>query len=140
MKPIRTAVAELEDEDNGGGADEAEAHAKHAGHGAGAEGDPQGLLHAAAPGGRRRRGHVSPHGDAHADKAGQAREGRAEQEADHPVDAVLLEGQGDRTVGPHHLGRGEEDQDGQGDDNHHDGPELAGEECLSPSWRPARSP
>ena len=122
----------LEDEDDGGGADEAEAHAEHAGHGTGAEGDPQGLFHAAAPGGRGRCTHVAPHGDAHADEAGQAGEGRAEEEADHPVETVLLEGQGDRTVRPHHFGGGEEDQDGQGDDDHRNGPELARQERLGP--------
>ena len=35
-------------------------------------------------------------------------------------------------VGLHHLGGGEEDQDGQRDDDHHDGPELPGQEGLGP--------
>ena len=79
----------LEDEDDGRGAEQAEAHAEHAGDGAGAEGHPQGAGHPAALGGRGRRAHVAPDGDAHADEAGQAGEGGAEEEADDPVEAVL---------------------------------------------------
>ena len=67
--------------------------AEHAGDGTGAEGHPQGAGHAAALGGGRRRAHVAPHGHAHADEAGQAREGRPEEEADDPVEAGLGEGE-----------------------------------------------
>ena len=122
----------LEDEDDGGRPDQAEADAEHAGDRTGAEGHPQGPRHAAALGGRGGGADVAPHGDAHADEAGQAGEGGTEEEADHPVEAVLGEGQGDPAVGLHHLGGGEEDEDGQGDDDDRDGPELAPQEGLGP--------
>ena len=96
----------------------------------GAEGHPERLGHAAALGGGGGRADVAAHGDAHADEAGQTGEGGAEEEADDPVEAVLLEGQGDPPVGLHHLGGGEEDQDRQRDDDHHDGPELPAQEGL----------
>ena len=122
----------LEDEHDGGGAEQAQADAEHAGHRAGAEGDPQGAGHAATLGGRRRRAHVAPHGDAHADEAGQAGEGGAEEEADDAVEAVLGEAQCDASVGLHHLGGGEEDEDGQRDHDDADGAELALQERLGP--------
>ena len=53
---------------------------------AGAEGDLQRAGHLAAPGRGGGRADVAPHGDAHADEAGQAGEGRPEEEADHPVE------------------------------------------------------
>ena len=90
---------------------------------------------------RRRRADVAPHGDAHADEAGQAGEGRTEEEADHAVEPVLGEGEGDGAVGAHDLGGGEEDEDGQGHDDDGDGAELALEERLRPPpGRPGRSP
>jgi hypothetical protein len=60
--------------------------------------------------------------------------GGAEEEADHAVEAVLLEGRGDAPSRGTTCGGGEEDQDGQRDDDHHDGPELAGRNAWAPSW------
>ena len=120
----------LEDQHDGRGADQAQADTEHAGHGAGPERDPQGTGHAAALRRGRRRADVAPHGDAHADEAGQAGEGGAEEEADDPVEAVLLEAQGQVPVRLDHLGGGEEDQDGERHHDDGDRAELALEERL----------
>src|ERR1700722_19655262 len=72
----------------------------------GPEGHPQRPGHAAPLGRGGSRAHVAPHGDAHADEAGQAGEGGAEQEADDPVAAVLLEAEGGVDEGGRVLGGG----------------------------------
>ncbi len=135
----------LKDEDDGRGADEAQAHTQHAGDGTGPEGDPQCAGHAAALGCRSSGAHVAAHGDAHADEAGQPGEGGAEEEADHTVEAVLRKRESQDLMavrvqrqaagtGLDHFRCREEDQDGQRDDDHRDGPELPTEEHLAPSW------
>ena len=133
----------LEDEHDGGGTGQAQADAEHAGHGAGAEGHPQRAGHAPTLRGGGGGADIAPHGDAHADEAGQAGKGRAEEEADDAVEAVL--GEGERQHGVpvaddrhavraqlHDLGGGEEHQDGQRDHDDGDGPELPAQEGLGP--------
>ena len=76
----------LEDHDDDGGAEQAEADGEHAGHAAGAEGHLQGGGQRARLG-RGRGADVAPHGQAHADEAGQAGQDAAEQEGQGPEDA-----------------------------------------------------
>ena len=126
------------------GAEQAEADAEEAGDRAGPEGDPEGRGHLPLAGGGGG-ADVAPHREAHPDEAGQAGAERAGEEAEHPVDPGLGEGQvGHRLVdddrgpaGDHHvgdgvgdLGGGEEDEHRQRDDDDQDRLELAGEEGL----------
>ena len=125
----------LEDEDDDGGAEQAEPDAEQSGDGPGPECDLEGAGHLSVTRGRRR-AHVAPHGQAHADEAGQPRAQGPAQEADHPVEPGLPEPQVDDGLpvgtGMGHLGGGEEDKDGQGDDDDQDGLELTGQEGLGP--------
>ena len=63
-----------------GHAEQPKAHHEHAGDGAAAEGDVQGLAHALV--GRLRGAHIRAHGDVHADVAGGSGEHRADQKTD----------------------------------------------------------
>jgi len=62
------------------------------------------------------------------------REQGAAQECDRPGKTGLDEGQGHCPVRTDDLGRGEEHENEQWDDNDGDRLELAAEEALAPSW------
>ncbi len=125
----------LEDEDDDRGPEEAEADTEQAGDGTGAVGHLEGRGHLALPG-RRRGAHVAPYGQAHPDEAGEAGAQGPGQKADHPVETGLGEGEvGHRvaeSIDVGHLGGGEEDEHGQGDDDDPDGLELPSQEGLRP--------
>ena len=69
----------LEDHDDHGGAEQAEADGEHAGDTAGAERDLERLRHRSAARGRRG-AHVAAHREAHADEPGEARQEATEHE------------------------------------------------------------
>ena len=140
----------LEDEHDDRGPEQAETDTEQAGDGTGAVGHLEGGGHLALTGGGRR-AYVAPYGQAHPDESGEARAQRPGQEADHPVDAGLGEGEvghrvGDaaqmerraghrahtQVFGVGDLGGGEEDEHGQRDDDDPDGLELTGQERLGP--------
>ena len=87
----------LEDGDDDGGAEQAQAHREHAGHAAGAERDPQGVGERVALGGGRR-ADVAAGGEGHADVAGEAGQERTGDEGDGAGGPGRHEGQGDLAV------------------------------------------
>ena len=115
----------LEDGDDDGGAEEAQAHGEHAGHAAGAERHLQGVGERVALGGGRR-ADVAAGGEGHADVAG---------EAGHEAAGDEGEGAGRARTGTKvsatspfgllDLRRGDEHDDGQRDQDHGDRAELA---------------
>ena len=78
---------------------------------------------------------VAPYGQGHPDEARRPRQKGPAQETEHPEDPGRGEGQshhGVAVLNVRHLGGGEEDEDGQGDDDEGDGPELPAQEGLGP--------
>ena len=78
----------LVDEDDEGGAEQAEADGEHAGDAAGAERDPHRLLRALDVAGGRGDAHVAAHREPHAHVAGDGGEQRADDEEDRPADPL----------------------------------------------------
>ena len=124
-KPMRIAVARvLEDHDDQRRPEQAEADGEHPGDSAGAEGDRERPGHAAGQG-CGSRADVPSSGEGHADVAGEAGGDAAEHEGDGAPEAGLPEDQCRRFVGLDDLGRREEHDQGEGNEDHGDRAELA---------------
>jgi hypothetical protein len=113
----------LEDHHDQRGAEQAEAHGEHPGDAAGAERDLERLRHRAGTGSRGG-ADVAPHGEAHADEAGEARHHAPEHERGRAEAARLRERERDSAVGTLHRGRCQEHDDGERHEDHADRLEL----------------